>query len=102
MLVETIHNNENNIPKELRHYAWGQSDDGKLPLSIGKKYVVSGIQTNNNHKFYLIIPDDEELNGSPWWYPVGSRERSRGSRERFSRIRQTLSNIYHQCSPTRA
>lgn len=69
MLVEAIANNREAIPESIRHYSWEQKENGNLPLTIGKKYVVSGIQHSHGNDFYLIIADENELSGRPWWYP---------------------------------
>jgi hypothetical protein len=68
MVIKCINNDISFMPYELRGYAFGQNIDGRLPLTIDKKYVVSGLKIIGNNKFYLIIPDSGELKCHPWWY----------------------------------
>lgn len=70
MVVENLHNSQEDIPERFRQYAFGQDDSGKLPLTINKKYVVAATKVVNNQEFYLILGDDGELKGNPWWYPT--------------------------------
>jgi hypothetical protein len=69
MIVKNIHNSQSDIPENFRQYAFGQDDSGKLPLTNDKKYVVASVKTVKGQEFYLILADDGELKGSPWWYP---------------------------------
>lgn len=69
MVVEAITDDRNDVPKSIRHYAWQLKEDTRLPLTIGKKYVVGGEQQDNGFNYYLIIADEDEYTGRPWWYP---------------------------------
>ena len=70
MLVENIKNRQQDLPNKFQKYAFGQDQQGSLPLAIGKKYVVSAIKAVEGVDFYLIIGDKSELKGDPWWYPA--------------------------------
>lgn len=69
MLVTCHKDRQSDIPEQFRRYAFGQDDTGKLPLTIGKKYVVSAIKYVAHMPFLLIINDIDELKARPWWYP---------------------------------
>ena len=69
MIVIAKKRRQKDLPTELQHYAFSQDKQHNLPLTIDKKYVVAGIRETLNNKFYLIIPDDGELKGYPWWFP---------------------------------
>jgi hypothetical protein len=56
------------IPLDIRNYAYNQ-DGNDLPLTIDRKYVVAGIRKTHGHTFYLILDDDDEPRGYPWWFP---------------------------------
>jgi len=68
MVVEAITDDNQNIPEPIRNFAWQQREDGRLPLTIGKKYVVSGIRRTRGFEFFLVIADENEFGGRPWWY----------------------------------
>ncbi len=68
MIVKASRNKKVDIPLDIRNYAFG-GDGKQIPLTVGKRYVVSGIREMLGHEFFLIIPDDNELSGRPWWYP---------------------------------
>lgn len=70
MLVACKRNTILGLPEELRNFAFGQDEQGLLPLTIGKKYVVSACQRVKGDTFFLIIPDNGELRTHPWWYPM--------------------------------
>lgn len=70
MLITPRTNNVDDIPQPIRHYAWEKNREGNLPLTPGKKYVVSGLRFTHNYSFYLIIADENERSGRPWWYPT--------------------------------
>ena len=69
MIITPIRTLKEDLPQDIRHYAFHQHK-GKLPLTPGKRYVVSGIRYIPPHKYYLIIDDDNELRAYPWWFPA--------------------------------
>lgn len=70
MIVKSTKNQSSNLPKDLQGYAFGQDESTTLPLTLEKQYVVSGIRTIDDNRFFLIIPDSGELKAHPWWYPA--------------------------------
>lgn len=68
MLVIADKNDQSDLPDDISKYAFGQDESGRLPLTIGKKYVVSGVRHVMSEDFYLILADDGELKGNPWWH----------------------------------
>lgn len=76
MIVRTDNNHTKDISKALQGYAFCQDEDGTLPLTKGKYYVVSGIRQIQDHTFYLVCRDEylnyqgNRVTDSPWWFPA--------------------------------
>lgn len=68
MIVQAIHNQQEDIPSDIRHYSFEGAEDN-LPLTIGGDYVVAGLRYTLGHEFYLIVSNDGRPTCSPWWYP---------------------------------
>ncbi len=51
-------------------FAFGYDNSTELlPITIGKKYIVSAVEVNRYGSFYLIVADDSEIDCTPWFYP---------------------------------
>lgn len=70
MIVKCKYNIRSKLPPKYRQYAFG-GDDSILPVTLEKRYVVVGIETIDNDEFVLIIDDDNEITGTPWWHYKG-------------------------------
>lgn len=67
MKITCKYNTQNMLPKNLKHFAFGQIDNELLDLTIGKEYISYGLRVNDLGKFYFVVLDSEKL---PWWMPV--------------------------------
>ena len=54
MLVTCKKNSASGLPKQFREFAFGQDDQGLLPLTVGKQYVVSARQRVKGTTFFLL------------------------------------------------
>src|SRR5580700_5493602 len=69
MTVENISDDIGDAGEKLIHYAFSQGKNGKVDLTLGKRYVVYGVRENELGKFYLVLTDTINTK-LPWWMPA--------------------------------
>ena len=69
MIIKAKYNKQENIPSDIRQYAFEGDEKGVLPLTTGKDYVVADVWRALGHEFYLIVSDAGQATYAPWWYP---------------------------------
>jgi hypothetical protein len=57
MIIKCISNSDKTLGPKLSKYAWPRDDERNLDISVGKHYIVYGIEENKLGTYYLVHTD---------------------------------------------